>query len=1184
MLRTFVPRLWLLAGALVCLAVSLQSQNTTAQQETALRFLQSNPTAFNLSRQDVSDVRITDAYRSKHNGVTHVWVQQQHAGIPVFNALFGLHVKPDGSVLHLGHRFVPNLAQQVNTTLPSLGAARALEIALHQLGFSADQMPALKRKVDERHWIFEKGSVSNSEIPVKICYDLNDKGQPRLAWSLYIDPVNNADLWTINVDAQTGQLLSQYNHTVYCQLGHPHLAGETCTETAAAPATPSPKSSAKLHQPEGSVDETYNVFALPLESPAHGARTLEVNPADPIASPYGWLDVNGMDGADFTYTRGNNVWAFDDSANDNSPLASESANGGPDLLFDFPFDPNVEPVDNLLAAITNLFYMNNKMHDITYRFGFDEEAGNFQTNNYGNGGDGNDAVLAQAIDGSGTDNANFSTPSDGSPGRMQMYVWGGSSGDIVKVNGPSQIAGTYYAVQANNWGGAISQTPVTGAGVVTNDGTGSNDATKNCTPPVNDLQGKIAIVDRGNCEFGRKALYAQQAGAVGCIICNYEDATVNMGPGVQGAQVTIPVVSMTKPNCDKLRQFAGNGLNISIGQPSNGGGPDQLDGDFDNGIISHEYGHGISNRLTGGPNASSCLSNGEQMGEGWSDFFSLIMTVKPGDFAEMRRGVGTYVQRQPNDGQGIRRFPYSTDMSINPQTYAAAQDSQQHNRGEIWAQVTWDLYWAMVEKYGYDPDLNNTSSGNFRAIQLVMDGMKLQPCRPGFVDGRDAIIAADVLNYDAVDTCLIVSVFARRGLGIHADQGSFNDAIDGTENFDPIPTCIKEIKISKTTSTPFIQAGDETMFTITITNHKDETATNVVVTDPLPAGLSFISADNGGTDNGGVVTWNLGDMPTGQVIELHYTAKSDPAMRSLLNFRDDMDVDDGTNWISLVNNDEGTNVFYLQSDSVKVGNMAWRADAPITETDQVLLHYNPALPVTGTTPVMRFWHNYNTEANADAGFLEIQRSGNNSWFRLEPDKVFGSGYNSVQYGTFAIPYLSGFSGNSNGWVRSYFDLSDFKGDNILFQFRFGTDDNTNVPNGGWVIDQVDLIDLFTYDSEACVTSDAGDIACANAPNRGVIVDTDATIGTDEPATNPLGLTVRPNPTTDWLNLGFGQSAEGQVQIRLISADGRTVLQQQANNVLAGQMMPINVKNLPSGMYVVQVESSLGNSVIKVVKR
>ena len=66
----------------------------------------------------------------------------------------------------------------------------------------------------------------------------------------------------------------------------------------------------------------------------------------------------------------------------------------------------------------------------------------------------------------------------------------------------------------------------------------------------------------------------------------------------------------------------------------------ELDGDYDNGIIAHEYGHGISNRLTAGPNNTGCLGNGEQMGEGWSDFFSLITTVKEGDSGEMGRGIG----------------------------------------------------------------------------------------------------------------------------------------------------------------------------------------------------------------------------------------------------------------------------------------------------------------------------------------------------------------------------------------------------------------------------------------------------------------------------------------------------------------------------------------------------------------
>jgi extracellular elastinolytic metalloproteinase len=88
--------------------------------------------------------------------------------------------------------------------------------------------------------------------------------------------------------------------------------------------------------------------------------------------------------------------------------------------------------------------MNNMIHDVFYRYGFDEEAGNFQANNYGNPGLGNDEVYAQALDGSGTDNANFSTPADGGHGRMQMYVWNRSGGQIVNVNGPGAVIGKLW--------------------------------------------------------------------------------------------------------------------------------------------------------------------------------------------------------------------------------------------------------------------------------------------------------------------------------------------------------------------------------------------------------------------------------------------------------------------------------------------------------------------------------------------------------------------------------------------------------------------------------------------------------------------------------------------------------------------------------------------------------------------
>ena len=101
-------------------------------------------------------------------------------------------------------------------------------------------------------------------------------------------------------------------------------------------------------------------------------------------------------------------------------------------------------------------------------------------------------------------------------------------------------------------------------------------------------------------------------------------------------------------------------------------GPDR-DSDMDAGIIAHEYGHGISNRLTGGPSNTSCLGNQEQMGEGWSDWQTLFLHAAPSDTATTQRPVGAYSVFEPANTPGfigIRRFPYSTDTSKNPLTFA----------------------------------------------------------------------------------------------------------------------------------------------------------------------------------------------------------------------------------------------------------------------------------------------------------------------------------------------------------------------------------------------------------------------------------------------------------------------------------------------------------------------------------
>jgi len=75
--------------------------------------------------------------------------------------------------------------------------------------------------------------------------------------------------------------------------------------------------------------------------------------------------------------------------------------GGATLDFAFGIDFKDQPEKYKDAAVTNLFYWNNVLHDVFYVAGFDEKAGNFQENNFGRGGYEKDAVQANAQDGSG---------------------------------------------------------------------------------------------------------------------------------------------------------------------------------------------------------------------------------------------------------------------------------------------------------------------------------------------------------------------------------------------------------------------------------------------------------------------------------------------------------------------------------------------------------------------------------------------------------------------------------------------------------------------------------------------------------------------------------------------------------------------------------------------------------------
>jgi hypothetical protein len=169
-----------------------------------------------------------------------------------------------------------------------------------------------------------------------------------------------------------------------------------------------------LYEELRTAEDTYKIFP---DHPGNSTQTVVSGPGSGnTESPAGWVTSNT--------TVGNNVDAYLDRDNNNSP---DSGGRPVSSTQDFQYTANLSQAPttstNQMAAVTNLFYLNNVIHDKLYEHGFTETAGNFQSNNFGLGGSGNDPVNAEAQDGGGTNNANFATPSDGSRPRMQMYLW-----------------------------------------------------------------------------------------------------------------------------------------------------------------------------------------------------------------------------------------------------------------------------------------------------------------------------------------------------------------------------------------------------------------------------------------------------------------------------------------------------------------------------------------------------------------------------------------------------------------------------------------------------------------------------------------------------------------------------------------------------------------------------------------
>ncbi|CAO3610248.1 unnamed protein product [Cunninghamella blakesleeana] len=694
---------------------SFSNGKLTQAEQVALDFVRQQLTS--------SEFFIQSSYKSDLSGVTHVYLRQKVNGLQVLNGNINVNVLPNGKISSYGDSFAQplskiqeskpmNLFQQLQNGITQiiLGTHRSIKgevderitndmieddyefvkgtkmitpneavVALfnfvkHKIpnknnGGNLAPLPNLKPEDlipsysfqphdqnDDMIIQFENVPYTLNPVKAKRGYLQQDDGKLVLVWDLEMELQDN--WYSAQVHAFDGTMVgvNDWVHEAF-----PDYLFHS-----------SSSSSSSVSDKAKSLNAYYNVIPFGYNDPSDTKQQLLKNPFDTYASPEGWHSQGAYsnkknkkaEDLTFNVTIGNNAYAHtnpDGGYNWENNYRPQGHPGGGDLgdalVFDYKakFDVD-EPVQYEDAAVTNLFYWCNTAHDFFYRYGFDEKAGNFQHDNLGRGrnpdrddGEG-DAVIANAQDGSGRNNANFATPPDGQHGKMRMYVW-----------------------------------------------------------------------------------------------------------------------DQTSP---------------------------MRDGDFESGIVIHEYTHGVSNRLTGGPKDSNCLGWGESggMGEGWGDFIATVIRMRPEYKRDIDFGMGDW----SNGGEGIRKYKYSTNEKTNPSTYKIMDRFDYwgvHAKGEVWALMLYEVYWNLVDKYGFTsewfpptkastvndrgiPVFSNedlaaikehiVSHGNTLAVQLVIDGLKNQPCSPSFTDARDAILEADNNLTEGANYCDIYKAFAKRGLGVGA--------------------------------------------------------------------------------------------------------------------------------------------------------------------------------------------------------------------------------------------------------------------------------------------------------------------------------------------------------------------------------------------------------------------------------
>jgi len=924
---------------------------------------------------------------------------------------------------------------------------------------------------------------------------------------------------------------------------------------------------------------TYRVWAdpltgIPLDSPAgnavhpkvvavpDGEQDPFIAPSDVTLANYAYSQNDPWIAPGATETLGNNVDAFVNlfgvdgygSPTTTNPVDPADADFRAQItgagLFLHTKDPEADgaPVDSRQAAIQQLFYDINFFHDWYYDAGFDEAAGNAQTSNFARGGLGNDSIKGQVQDIAGLSNSDMLTPADGARPRMRMYVFP-SPANMIEVQLPAVIAGQYRIGMSMSGPQKFDLTGDIARATFSN--TPSACTVTNAAA----LAGKIAmfdfdINDGTGCSFSSRIARLTTTTTATSILMVYKVSTPTVFANIIGilATNTKPMTTVSWNTGQLIKdQLADGAVTARIFRAAD------RDGALDAQIVAHEWFHYASNRLIGnGAGLNSNMSSG--MGEGWSDFNALMLTVRPDDTATPSNAqfdgayaIATFATSGvPFDGSqnngyyyGIRRYPYSTDMAKNPLTFqhiangvalpsgppvafgaSGASNAEVHNTGEVWTTMLWECYAALLrDTLGSSPRLT-FQEAQVRMKQYLIAALKVTPASPTFTEARDALLAVAYAG-DPTDYVAFRFAFARRGAGPHAvsparysttNAGVVEDFATGPElAFD---SATIDDSLGSCDADGVLDHGEYGRLTVTLRNTGtvalSATTATISSTSPdvwYPSGatLRFAATAPGATTTASLRVAYLRTVVGVQQLDLQ-VAYSDAQLTGgplsqIASFRTNTDEIAAS---SATDNVEQVAPPWAPGFNPILGNVApwrraeinplahvWHVGDPDTGSDQYLV--SPVVTVDGGGAInVQFDHSWSFEFDGGGNYDGgvVEMSVNAGAFT-----DIGVGYNGtiLNYtGTLnPLKGRQGFVKTSAGTIHSSLTQAIAPGSTVQIRFRAGSD--AAIGAAGWDIDNIAFLGVVETPF-ATVIADAD--PCTNVPTSAELtISVDDGVGT-----------------------------------------------------------------------------------------